>query len=92
VIRKKLGQAAESQLAGPFGKLGRYVLKKQWGIEVPARGMTTEGETAGPAGTGNVEGAPPGTAAEVGRTGGRQGKSVIRRFKDFLGRFLSLRK
>jgi hypothetical protein len=92
VYRKKLREAAESQLAGPFGKLGRYVLKTQWGIDVSARGTTAEKETAYPPGTGDVEGAPLGATSEKGRSGRGQGKSLIRRFGGFLGRSFSLRK
>ncbi|MBN1105300.1 MAG: hypothetical protein JXL84_17945 [Deltaproteobacteria bacterium] len=90
MYRKKLSEAAESQLAGPFGKLGRYVLKTQWGIEVPARGKASESPKADAAGTGDVEGDPMDAATEEGRPGAGQGKSLLRRFKDFLGRFLSL--
>jgi hypothetical protein len=30
-----LEKAAREQLAGPFGKLGRYALKQHWGMTVP---------------------------------------------------------
>lgn len=90
VYRKKLTEAAESQLAGPFGKLGRYVLKQQWGIEVPARGKTTEGETAAAIERGDVEAEPFRPTADEGGAGAGRGKALVRRFGSFLGRFLSL--
>lgn len=42
---KMLEKAAYEQLAGPFGKLGRYVLKQQWGMTIPDGQEGLEGRT-----------------------------------------------
>jgi hypothetical protein len=42
-----LENAARDQMAGPFGKLGRYALKQHWGMTIPDRGEAKQRKPPG---------------------------------------------